>query len=180
MTSVADIVRLEEHTTHITAADDAYHFCFDVAGRLITARFGERFFRIGLDSTVLAQRRTRIEPLDDDDAWSVFDDVAGHAARVADGLGLDRVRLDGRCASVDEAKRTIGSVESFDDDLATLDRTLKHLEANGVDQKKYPISMGPLLKFDPDKEVFPDSPEATAMVAREYREGFVCPTADQV
>ena len=27
---------------------------------------------------------------------------------------------------------------------------------NGVDLKKYPISMGPLLKFDPKKEVFPD------------------------
>jgi len=40
--------------------------------------------------------------------------------------------------------------------------------------------MGPLLKFDPAKEVFPDSAAATAMVAREYREGFVCPAAERV
>jgi hypothetical protein len=42
------------------------------------------------------------------------------------------------------------------------------------------MSLGPLLKFDPEKEVFPDSPEATAMVTREYRGEFVCPTADKV
>jgi hypothetical protein len=40
--------------------------------------------------------------------------------------------------------------------------------------------VGPLLKFDPEKEVFPDSAEAAAMVTREYRAGFVCPPADSV
>jgi hypothetical protein len=54
------------------------------------------------------------------------------------------------------------------------------LKDNGTDLAKYPISVGPLLKFDPAKEVFPDSPEATAMVTREYREGFACPAADKV
>jgi len=82
--------------------------------------------------------------------------------------------------SVDEAKKVVAGIKSRDDNPATLERTLKHLVASGVDLAKYPISMGPLLKFDPDKEVFPESPEATAMVTREYREGFVCPTADKV
>ena len=40
--------------------------------------------------------------------------------------------------------------------------------------------MGPLLKFDPEKEVFADNSEANAMLTREYREGFVCPRADQI
>jgi len=82
--------------------------------------------------------------------------------------------------SLDEAKRILSGVKSLDDNVATLERTAKHLEQNGVDLKKYPIAMGPLLKFDPDKEVFPDSPEATAMVGRECRAGFVCPRADKV
>jgi hypothetical protein len=30
-----------------------------------------------------------------------------------------------------------------------------------VDLAKYPISLGPLLKFDPEKEVFPESADAT-------------------
>lgn len=82
--------------------------------------------------------------------------------------------------SVDEAKKVLAGVKSLDDNEATLKRTIQHLEDNGVDLKKYPISMGPVLKFDPKKEVFPDSPEATAMLTREYREGFVVPKAEDV
>lgn len=82
--------------------------------------------------------------------------------------------------SPDEARKIVAGVKSLDDNEATLERTLKHLTDNGVDLKKYPISMGPVLKFDPKKEVFPDSPEATKMITREYRDGFVCPTADKV
>ena len=82
--------------------------------------------------------------------------------------------------SIEEAKQILADVQSGDDNQATLERTRQHLIDNGVDLAKYPISMGPLLKFDPDKEVFPDSPEATALVSRQYRPGFVCPTAEQV
>jgi hypothetical protein len=82
--------------------------------------------------------------------------------------------------SADEAEKALAGVKSLDDNAATLQRTLQHLTDNGTDLAKYPISLGPLLKFDPAKEVFPDSPEATAMVTREYREGFVCPAADKV
>ena len=46
----------------------------------------------------------------------------------------------------------VGS-QGLDDNLATLDRTLKHLTDNGVDLQKYPISMGPLLAFDPEKSL---------------------------
>ena len=49
-----------------------------------------------------------------------------------------------------------------------------------VDLGKYPISMGPALKFDPELEVFPDSPEATRLTTREYRDDFTCPAADKV
>jgi predicted dehydrogenase len=83
-------------------------------------------------------------------------------------------------ASVDEIKRTLSGIKSLDDNAATLQRTVQHLVDNGVDLEKYPLSLGPLLKFDPEKEIFPASPAATALVTREYREGFVCPTADKV
>ena len=82
--------------------------------------------------------------------------------------------------SPEEAKKILADVKSLDDNEATLERTLKHLTDNGLDLKKYPISMGPVLKFDPKKEVFPDSPEATAMITREYRDDFVCPKASEV
>ena len=74
----------------------------------------------------------------------------------------------------------MSGIKSLDDNDKTLDRTVQHLKDNKVDLAKYPISLGPLLKFDPEREIFPDSAEATAMCTREYREGFVCPTADKV
>lgn len=82
--------------------------------------------------------------------------------------------------TIDEASSHLGKIKSLDDNDTTLLRTVKHLEKNGVDLKKYPIAMGPNLKFDPQKEVFPESEEATAMCTREYRAPFVCPTADKV
>jgi predicted dehydrogenase len=82
--------------------------------------------------------------------------------------------------SVEEAKEIVADVKSLDDNVETLERTVQHLKDNGVDLKKYPLSMGPSLAFDPEKEVFPESAEATAMVTREYRKPYVCPKADEV
>jgi predicted dehydrogenase len=82
--------------------------------------------------------------------------------------------------SIAEAQKVLEGVKSLDDNAATLDRTVKHLRKNGVDLDKYPIAFGPALKFDPDMEVFIDNKEADRYLTREYREPFVCPTADKV
>ncbi len=83
-------------------------------------------------------------------------------------------------ASPKELADALSSIKSLDDNQATLDRTVRHLKDNGVDLDKYPISMGAKLTFDPAAETFVDNPEANALLTREYREGFVCPTADKV
>ncbi|TWU62557.1 4-carboxy-2-hydroxymuconate-6-semialdehyde dehydrogenase [Crateriforma conspicua] len=82
--------------------------------------------------------------------------------------------------SIDEATNLLRRIKSLDDNEATLLRTAKHLEKNGVDLSRYPIAMGPLLRFDPEREVFPGHEKATSMCTREYRTPFVCPTADKV
>lgn len=82
--------------------------------------------------------------------------------------------------SPDELRTALKGVKSLDDNVATVERTLFHLTKNGVDLEKYPISLGPLLKFDPEKEVFPDSQAANALVSREYRPEFKCPKAADV
>jgi hypothetical protein len=74
----------------------------------------------------------------------------------------------------------MSSIKSLDDNAATLERTLSHLKQNGVDLDKYQLSVGPMLKFDPVKEVFTNSNDANPLLTRDYREGFVCPTADRV
>lgn len=109
------------------------------------------------------------------DAWE------GHLSAGLSHLGNISYYLgENNKVSSTEARRVLAEVPSLDDNGATLARTLRHLTDNGVELAKYPISMGAYLEFDPDQEIFPHSPEATAMVSREYREGFVCPTAEHV
>ncbi|OPZ11300.1 MAG: hypothetical protein BWZ10_02226 [candidate division BRC1 bacterium ADurb.BinA364] len=58
----------------------------------------------------------------------------------------------------------------------TFDRFLAHLDANGVDLKATPATLGPWLKMDPATERFTGGPEqANALLRREYRPPFVAP-----
>lgn len=79
-----------------------------------------------------------------------------------------------------EASEILSGIKSLDNNQESFERTLRHLKDNKVDLEKYPISMGPQLKFDPEKEVFSDSPQANALLTREYRQGFECPKAADV
>jgi len=109
------------------------------------------------------------------DAWE------GHLSAGVSHLGNISYYLgEQNHVSVREAEGILRGVKSLDDNGATLERTVKHLQKNGVDLGKYPLSMGPSLKFDPQREVFPESSAATALLSRTYREGFVCPKADRV
>ncbi|MDD3587919.1 MAG: Gfo/Idh/MocA family oxidoreductase [Thermoguttaceae bacterium] len=78
--------------------------------------------------------------------------------------------------SVDEALGLVAKIPGHDDNVDTLKRTVAHLEQNGTDLKKTPLAMGPMLHFDPKKEVFVDNAQATALETREYRGEFVVPT----
>ena len=82
--------------------------------------------------------------------------------------------------SVEEARKIVADIPGVDDNLDTFDRTIAHLEKNGVDLAKYPISMGRTLKIDPKTDSFIDDPEATAMESRDYRGEFVVPAAADV
>ncbi|MEZ6136120.1 MAG: Gfo/Idh/MocA family oxidoreductase [Pirellulaceae bacterium] len=79
-----------------------------------------------------------------------------------------------------ELSEILAGVKSLDDNAATLQRTIAHLKQNDVDLEKSPLTCGPYLKFDPEAEIFPGSPEATELVSREYRADFVCPKATEV
>ncbi|MCG6155425.1 Gfo/Idh/MocA family protein [Rubinisphaera margarita] len=82
--------------------------------------------------------------------------------------------------SVDSLRSELSRIESLDDNVATLDRTVKHLEDNGVDLEKYPLALGPYLEFDPKQEVFKNNEAANEQLRREYRSEFTCPTAENV
>ena len=105
----------------------------------------------------------------------------GHLSAAISHLGnISYYMGESNKTSVDEISHTLESVKSLDDNQLTLDRTVKHLMKNGVDLAKYPMAMGPVLQFDAEKELFTNNDAANAYLTREYREPYVCPTADKV
>ncbi|MCR9297038.1 MAG: Gfo/Idh/MocA family oxidoreductase [bacterium] len=105
----------------------------------------------------------------------------GHLSAAISHLGNISYYLgENNKVQLDELRQSLEKVKSLDDNLETLERTLVHLSDNGVDLDKYLLSLGPVLEFDPESETFPNSAEATQMVSREYRDPFVCPSADRV
>ena len=116
------------------------------------------------------------------DAASLSSDAReGHLSAGISHLGNISYYLGERNrVSVAEAERILSGIRSRDDNAATLKRTVDHLRRNGVDPDKYPLSMGPVLRFDPERETFIGNDRADALLTREYREGFECPPASRV
>ncbi|MDO5567630.1 MAG: gfo/Idh/MocA family oxidoreductase, partial [Planctomycetia bacterium] len=78
--------------------------------------------------------------------------------------------------SAGELKRAVQKVHSFDDNEETLARMLAHMETNGVDLKRTPLSLGAQLEIDPQNETILGNQEALALSTREYRKPFELPT----
>jgi predicted dehydrogenase len=100
----------------------------------------------------------------------------GHLSAAISHLGNISYYLgEKNYVSAEELKTALSSVKSLDDNEQTLQRTVAHLEQNGVDLKQTPLSLGLQLAFDPDKEVFTNNAEANQWISRDYRTGFACP-----
>ena len=100
----------------------------------------------------------------------------GHKSAALCHMGNISYRL-GRKMSIDDIKSAIGdNVELMD----SFDRMVEHLKANEIDFEKEPVTMGPMLTMDPEKERFvgEHSDWANMLIKRNYREPFVVP--DQV
>ncbi len=80
----------------------------------------------------------------------------------------------GRKATPDEIKQAIGDNAEMMD---SFNRMLEHLAANEVDLEKEPITLGPMLTMDPQKEQYVGeySEMANMFLKRNYREPFVVP-----
>jgi predicted dehydrogenase len=82
--------------------------------------------------------------------------------------------------SVNDLKETLKSVKSLDDNEATLNRTVQHLEKAGVDLKKTPLALGAMLKIDVEKEIFVNNSDANDLLTRDYRMPYVVPKPEDV
>ena len=97
----------------------------------------------------------------------------GHLSSALCHMGNTSYRL-GKTMPVDEIKKTIGDNADMMD---SLDRMLVHLKANEVDLEAEPLTLGPMLTMDPEKEqwVGEYSEWANMYLKRNYREPFVVP-----
>ncbi len=144
---------------------------FDLKGNVI------KEFKGGGDhygNFLQAVRSRKAETLNSDAFQGHLSASLAHLANISYYLG-EQNRV-----SVAQAKAVLEKIKSRDDNIATLNRTVQHFKDNGVDLDKTPMSMGPLLQFDPRKEVFTNSAAANKILHREYRKPFVCPTAKKV
>ena len=68
----------------------------------------------------------------------------------------------------EQIKASASATESYE-------RMLAHLEANNIDLVKTPLTMGVMLKMDPQTERFVNNDAANKMLTRDYRKPYVVP-----
>ncbi len=97
----------------------------------------------------------------------------GHLSASLSHLANTSYRL-GKKATPDEIKQTIGDNTEMAD---SFNRMLEHLAANEVDLDKEPITIGPMLTMNPEKERYEGDygDMANMFIKRNYREPFVVP-----
>jgi hypothetical protein len=99
--------------------------------------------------------------------------LQGHLSGALVHLGNISYRL-GKQVSSREARETIAGEKTLAD---AFNRFLIHLDANGIDLKRTPIQMGPMLTVDPQAERFvgTGSKMANMYVSRNYRAPYIVP-----
>lgn len=131
---------------------------------------GENHFQNFLDACV----SRKMEDLNADVREGHLSAAISHLGNISYYMGEENK------VAVEELAAALKEVKSMDDNQGTLARTVQHLQRNGVDLQEHPLALGPMLQFDPDKEVFTNNSSANAWLTREYREPYVCPTAEHV
>ena len=82
--------------------------------------------------------------------------------------------------SAKDIKSALKAIKSLDNDDETVDRTVEHLQENKVELDRTPMSVGPLLTFNPETKRFVGNDKANAMLTREYRAPYVVPKPEDV
>ena len=107
------------------------------------------------------------------------DILEGHLSSALCHLGNISYLL-GEPVTVAEAKKRLADCRCHDDCQETLSRVTAHLADNGVKTEGLKMTFGPLLKFDPHSETFPDSAAANKLLTRDYRKPYVVPAATEI
>ena len=107
------------------------------------------------------------------------DILEGHQSTALCHIGNISYRL-GAPAAPEAIGRQLEQLKVHDRVRETFERTRKHLAENDVDLGKTPLTLGSLLRLDPEREGFLDNERADALLTREYRRPFVVPAEGDV
>ena len=108
-------------------------------------------------------------------------DIKSQNAHVLDGhLSASLVHMAnisyraGGNASNEAIRERVRGKTGFEESFERFDN---HMYANRIDLKKMPVTLGPMLSFNPTKEIFTDDfeVEANKLVRPEYRPPFIIP-----
>ena len=103
-------------------------------------------------------------------------ELSAHTGHISAALGhMGNISYYiGKNASAEECTNSLKGNKMKEE---VFNRFAQHLDNNGIDIKKAQPTLGPLLNFDPDKELFTGdlSDQANQLVKGDYREGFRIP-----
>ena len=95
-----------------------------------------------------------------------------HVANISQRLG--------KPASPGEIQRTLETLKVNENVVETFVEIRQHLTNNGVDIEKTPLTLGPWLAINPDRERFIKNRAANTMRTRDYRKPFVVPARNEI
>jgi len=145
--------------------DDGGGWVFDNDGNRIK-QFSGRGGAGHHENFIKAVRSRKVSDLNGDIEIGHLSAALCHMANTSHRLG--------KKATVDEVFQAIGDNEEMFDSFS---RMVEHLVANEVDLEKEPITLGPTLTMDADKEQYvgEHSDMANMYLKRNYREPFIVP-----
>jgi len=95
-----------------------------------------------------------------------------HVANISQRLG--------KPASLKEIQRALEALKVNENVVETFAEIRQHLTDNGVDIEKTPLTLGPWIAIDSEKEKFINNPAADAFLTRDYRKPFIVPAESEI
>lgn len=154
-----------------TLVIDSYHSAVVLDANLKeVAKFQGGGDKFHFDNFVKAVRARDHQLLNADIEQGHLSSALCHLANISYRLGTKQLALD--------AERVFAKDEVA---LETIQRTLTHLQENGVDLNTNSLTVGPLLPLT-DNETFsgPQAAAANALLTREYRAPYVVPKTEDL
>ena len=95
-----------------------------------------------------------------------------HVANISQRLG--------KPASAGDIQKALEALKVNENVVEQFGEIRQHLTDNGVDIDKTPLTLGPWIGIDSEKETFIDNPAANALLTRDYRKPFVVPAENEL